>query len=71
MKKYKIVCDNHMVCDDTVERAVVGDLPEYQWAGDARVRDIIAGLAAGGGGCRRRLRLHSLPSGGAGPVAQL
>ena len=32
--------------DDTVERAVVGDLPEYQWAGDARVRDIIAGLAA-------------------------
>lgn len=23
MKKYKIVCDNHMVCDDTVERAVI------------------------------------------------
>ncbi|MFR1639179.1 MAG: ATP-binding cassette domain-containing protein [Eggerthellaceae bacterium] len=32
--------------DDTVERAVVGDLPEYQWAGDARIRDIIAGLAS-------------------------
>ena len=32
--------------DDTVERAVVGDLPEYQWAGDARVRDVIAGAGA-------------------------
>ena len=31
--------------DDTVERAVVGDIPEYEWAGDARIRDIIAGLA--------------------------
>ncbi len=31
--------------DDTVERAIVGDLPEYQWAGDARIRDVIAGLA--------------------------
>ena len=31
---------------DTVERAVVGDIPEYEWAGDARIRDIIAGLAA-------------------------
>ena len=30
--------------DDTVEHAVVGDLPEYLWAGDARIRDIIAGL---------------------------
>ena len=25
--------------------AIVGDLPEYQWAGDARIRDVIAGLA--------------------------
>ena len=32
--------------DDTVERAVVGDIPEYEWAGDARIRDIIAGLAS-------------------------
>lgn len=32
--------------DDTVEHAVVGDTPEYEWAGDARVRDIISGLAA-------------------------
>ena len=31
---------------DTVERAVVGDRPEYEWAGDARIRDIIAGLAS-------------------------
>lgn len=29
---------------DTVERAVVGDRPEYEWAGDPRVRAIIAGL---------------------------
>ena len=56
--------------DDTVERAVVGDLPEYQWAGDARVRDIIAGLAADipwdarvgtlSGGQRRRVDLARL-----------
>ena len=50
--------------DDTVERAVVGDIPEYEWAGDARIRDIIAGLASdipwdakvgtlSGGQCRR------------------
>ena len=50
--------------DDTVEHAVVGDTPEYEWAGDARVRDIISGLAAdipwqgrvgdlSGGQCRR------------------
>jgi len=30
--------------EDTVERAVVGDVPEYEWAGDARTRSIIAGL---------------------------
>ena len=29
---------------ETVERAVVGDVPEYEWAGDARTRSIIAGL---------------------------
>ena len=56
--------------DDTVERAVVGDLPEYEWAGDARIRDIIAGLlsdvawgAAVGslsGGQRRRADLARL-----------
>ncbi len=30
--------------DATVERAVVGDEPEYSWAGDVRTREIIAGL---------------------------
>ena len=30
--------------EDTVEHAVVGDRPEYEWAGDARTRSIIAGL---------------------------
>lgn len=30
--------------EDTVGRAVVGDRPEYEWAGDARTRSIIAGL---------------------------
>ncbi len=56
--------------DDTVERAIVGDLPEYQWAGDARIRDVIAGLARDipwdatvgtlSGGQRRRVDLVRL-----------
>ena len=56
--------------DDTVEHAVVGDTPEYEWAGDARVRDIISGLAADipwqgrvgdlSGGQRRRVDLARL-----------
>ena len=56
--------------DDTVEHAVVGDAPEYEWAGDARVRDIISGLAADipwqgrigdlSGGQRRRVDLARL-----------
>ena len=55
---------------DTVEHAVVGDTPEYEWAGDARVRDIISGLAADipwqgrvgdlSGGQRRRVDLARL-----------
>lgn len=32
--------------DETVAHAVVGDIPEHEWAGDARVRDIVAGLLA-------------------------
>ena len=28
----------------TVEHAIVGDIPEYEWAGDARVRDVLQGL---------------------------
>ena len=56
--------------NDTVEHAVVGDTPEYEWAGDARVRDIISGLAADipwqgrvgdlSGGQRRRVDLARL-----------
>ncbi len=56
--------------EHTVEHAVVGDMPEYQWAGDARIRDIIAGLAADipwdakvgtlSGGQRRRVDLVRL-----------
>lgn len=56
--------------DDTVERAVVGDIPEYEWAADARIRDIIAGLASDipwdakvgtlSGGQRRRVDLVRL-----------
>ncbi len=56
--------------DNTVERAVVGDIPEYEWAGDARIRDIIAGLASDipwdakvgtlSGGQRRRVDLARL-----------
>ena len=56
--------------NDTVEHAVVGDIPEYEWAGDARIRDIISGLAADipwqgrvgdlSGGQRRRVDLARL-----------
>ena len=56
--------------DDTVGRAIVGDMPDYQWAGDARIRDIVAGLAADiswearvgelSGGQRRRVDLVRL-----------
>lgn len=56
--------------DHTVEQAVVGDMPEYLWAGDARIRDIIAGLAGDiawdarvgtlSGGQRRRVDLVRL-----------
>ncbi|GAA2242744.1 ABC-F family ATP-binding cassette domain-containing protein [Herbiconiux moechotypicola] len=54
----------------TVERAVVGDLDEHVWAGDPRVRDVIAGLLDGidwhaivgtlSGGQRRRVALAAL-----------
>lgn len=55
---------------DTVERAVMGDRPEYEWAGDSRVRAIIAGLLEDvdwnatvgtlSGGQRRRVDLARL-----------
>ena len=54
----------------TVGHSVVGDRPDYEWAGDARVRDIIAGLISDldwqaplgslSGGLRRRVALAAL-----------
>jgi ATPase subunit of ABC transporter with duplicated ATPase domains len=56
--------------DDTVGHAVVGDAAEHEWAGDARVRDVIAGLLGDlawdaslgtlSGGQRRRVDLARL-----------
>jgi ATPase subunit of ABC transporter with duplicated ATPase domains len=54
----------------TVASTVVGDRPEYEWAGDARIRDVIGGLvrdipwqapvAELSGGQRRRVALARL-----------
>lgn len=54
----------------SVGEAIVGERPEYEWAGDTRIRDVIAGLVAdidwhapvGGlsGGQRRRVALAAL-----------
>ena len=56
--------------EDTVKRAVVGDLPDYLWAGDPRIRDIMSGLLSDiesdarvgelSGGQRRRIDLARL-----------
>jgi ATPase subunit of ABC transporter with duplicated ATPase domains len=56
--------------DATVADLVVGGRPEHEWAGDARIRDIIAGLLADlgwdatfgslSGGQRRRVALAAL-----------
>ena len=61
---------DNLLDDDTVEHAVVGDTPEYVWAGDARVREIISALIADidwqakvgtlSGGQRRRVDLTRL-----------
>lgn len=55
---------------DTVKRSLVGDAPEYEWAGDARIRDILDGLVSDipweaeigtlSGGQRRRVDLARL-----------
>ena len=56
--------------DDTVHRAVVGDVPEYEWASSPRVRQVLDGLIADvpweglvgelSGGQRRRVDLARL-----------
>lgn len=56
--------------DDSVARSIVGDMPEYEWASDARVRAVIAGIAGDipwdapvktlSGGQRRRVDLARL-----------
>ncbi|UOQ56040.1 ABC-F family ATP-binding cassette domain-containing protein [Leucobacter allii] len=55
---------------ETVGHAIVGDRPEYEWAGDPRTREVIAGLVADldwesglealSGGQRRRVALARL-----------
>lgn len=59
--------------DDTVGHAIVGDTPEYEWAGDPKVRDVLAGLVTDlpwdaplsslSGGQRRRVALARLLTG--------
>ena len=54
----------------SVAHALVGDRPEHEWAGDAKVRDVVAGLVADldwqapvgalSGGQRRRVQLAEL-----------
>ena len=56
--------------DETVGRAVVGDQADHEWAGDAAIRDVIAGLVPDlpwdarigtlSGGQRRRVALAAL-----------
>jgi ABC transport system ATP-binding/permease protein len=69
------VLDQADTLDDalTVGRAVVGDREEYEWAGDPKVRDVIAGLLSDlewdapvkdlSGGQRRRVSLAALLAG--------
>jgi ATP-binding cassette subfamily F protein uup len=69
------VLDQGDTLDDslTIREAVVGDTPDHEWAGDARVRDVIAGLltdldwdgsvAPLSGGQRRRVALAHLLTG--------
>ncbi len=59
--------------DRTVSWTLVGDQPDHQWAGDARVRDVVGGLVSDigwdatistlSGGQRRRVQLARLLAG--------
>ena len=59
--------------DLIVSQAIVGDRPEYEWAGDSKVRDVLEGLVGGipwdarigdlSGGQRRRVALAALLTG--------
>lgn len=67
--------DQADVLDDslTVGQAIVGDTPEYEWASDSKIRDVISGLASDldwnasvsslSGGQRRRVALAALLAG--------
>ena len=70
------VVDQQDTLDDnqTVGRAIVVDLDEHEWAGDARIRDVLAGLVTDldwnaplstlSGGQRRRVALAAVLIGG-------
>lgn len=55
---------------DSVRHAIVGDAPEHEWRGDARIRDVLSGLTGDldleadvstlSGGQRRRVALARL-----------
>jgi ATP-binding cassette subfamily F protein uup len=62
--------DDDLPDDESVRHAIVGDRPEHEWLGDARVRDVLEGLlrdvpldtvvSALSGGQRRRVGLARL-----------
>ena len=62
--------EDSFAAGETVGQAVIGDMAEHEWAGDPRVRDVIAGLIADldwsdelaslSGGQRRRVALAKL-----------
>lgn len=62
--------DDNLDVNSSVGRTIVGDRPEYEWASDPRVRDVIAGLVSDldwdavigtlSGGQRRRVTLAAL-----------
>jgi len=62
--------DDDLPDDETVRHAIVGDRPEHEWLGDARVRDVLDGLLRDvpldtvvsglSGGQRRRVGLARL-----------